>query len=81
MGGQSLAGIQWPGTWWLGLPPQDWPNVSGTPNTIQKALRVVGENLRKAQHPWGCGGCGLGVSALQAEMKTALHDEVKFLEP
>ena len=28
-------------------PPQEWPNVSGTPDTIEKALQVVRETLEK----------------------------------
>ena len=28
-------------------PPQEWPNDSGTPDMIEKALQVVGETLEK----------------------------------
>ena len=31
----------------LRLPTQDWPNVSGALDTVEKALWVVGETLEK----------------------------------
>ena len=67
---QVVCGGQAPGS--LAFPPQDWPGVSGTPDTVEKALWVVGKTLEKAQCPRSHGGRGPGVSALRAEMETTL---------
>ena len=31
----------------LWVPPREWPDVSGTPDTLEKALQVVGETLEQ----------------------------------
>ena len=43
----ATGGIWWQGSLQLRLPTQDWPNVSGALDTVEKALWVVGETLEK----------------------------------
>ena len=60
----------------VGFPPQNWPDVSGTPDMVQKSLQVVGEALEKPS-AWVAIGW-VFLSALQAETETALCMAVKF---
>ena len=58
--------------------PQNWPDVSGTPDMVEKALLVIGEILEKSSGLGAVGAVGavdwVFLSALRAKTETALHD-------
>ena len=60
---------------WFWLHPQDWPNVSGELDMVEKALWVVRETLEKLSARVVAGRVFL--RALPAVMETALHDVAK----
>ena len=60
------------------VPPQDWPDVTGAPDKVEKALWEVWETLEYPSAGAAMGpACCMFLSALRTKMETALHDVVR----